>query len=71
MRTRYGVRKILPTDDYAATELVVLTIRELLYERAATERVQWDTFRVDVEANEHIVLYARVDVDTDDDDEDD
>lgn len=64
MRTRYGVRKILPPDDYAATELVVLTIRELLYERSATEVVCWGTLRVEVEVHEHVVLYARVDVET-------
>jgi hypothetical protein len=71
MRTRYAVRKILPPDDYAATELVVHALRELLYERAAHERVLWATLRVDVEAltdelGERVLMYARIDVETPD-----
>jgi hypothetical protein len=66
MRTRYGVRYVLPPDDYAATELVVQAIRELLYERAPTEVVLWDTLRVDVESNAHVVVYARVDTEAPD-----
>lgn len=70
IRIRYAVRKILPTDDYASTETVVLALRELLYERGAHERVLWATLHVEVEPTDlgdvtRSILYARIDVETD------